>query len=402
MNTKRSWWALFAAVPLSLTHCGGSTSNPGAPGGLDGGGDTSVSSGSSSGTNFGSGSSGAVGTTGATSGTVGTTGVGGTGAGATGASTGAGGTGASSGAGGTTGATSGTATSGTGGTGAASGAVVDGGPNDPCTNGTYRCFGAQLCDPALGCVQCLTNTNCPPAGAGNADLKVCVLGSCEVCGADTDCPTGQVCYPKNHTCHASCTADEGGTTCAAGGRTPTCDTATGACVGCVTGTDCPARDPVCDPTTQQCAECATSADCKGNANGAVCDTASDTCVLCLADTDCPAARPICNEATHACVAGCTTNAGCMGRGGLGGRMTPICDTASGLCVECTTAAQCTGAGATCVNNLCVNTQCNADSDCSADGGGAAPYCEGTRCVACLNRSQCAATDRACANGVCIP
>jgi hypothetical protein len=393
MNTKRTWWALFTAVPLSLTHCGGSTSSPGAPGSLDGGGDTSVSSGSSSGPNFGSGSSGTVGTTGATSGTVGTTGAGGTGA-----STGAGGTGA----GGTAGATSGTATSGTAGTGASSGAVVDSGPNDPCTNGTYRCFGDQLCDPALGCVQCLSNPNCPPAGAGNADLKVCVLGSCELCGADTDCPTGQVCYPNNHTCHASCTADAGGALCAAGGRTPTCDTATGACVGCVTGADCPARDPVCDPTTQQCTQCATNADCKRNANGGVCDTASDTCVLCLADTDCPAARPICNDATHACVAGCTTNAGCMGRGGFGGRMTPVCDTASGLCVECTTAAQCTGAGATCTNNLCVDTQCNADSDCSADGGGAAPYCEGTRCVACLNRSQCAATDRACTNGVCIP
>jgi hypothetical protein len=304
-----------------------------------------------------------------------------------------------------TGTTAGTGTAAS--TGTSSGAAVDGGSNDPCTNGTYRCFGAQVCDPALGCVQCLSSATCPPAGAANADLKVCVLGSCDACGTNADCPTGQVCYPSNHTCHASCDADAGGTACAAGGRTPICDQATGACVGCVTGTDCNARAPICDPTTQQCAQCATSADCKGNANGPVCDTASDTCVLCLANTDCPAARPICNAATHACIAGCTTNAGCAGRGmgggpgGFGGPMTPVCDTASGLCVECTTGTQCMGANATCTNNLC--SQCNSDSDCSdTDGGGATPYCEGTRCVACVNRSQCPATARACTNGACIP
>ena len=386
MKTKRSWLVWFAplvaAVPLALANCGGSTSNPGSGGASpDGGGDTSLS-GSSSGGGSGSTSSGSV----ATSGAGGTTGAGGSGSVAT------------SGAGGTTGAGGSGAASGTASTGAASGATVDGGPDDPCTNGTYRCNPAQKCDPALGCVQCLTNANCPPGGAGNANLKVCVLGSCEVCGADSDCATGQVCYPSNHTCHASCLAD-GGATCG-GGRTPICDMTTGACVGCVTAADCKntAGRAVCDATTQQCVQCGTDADCKGNPAGAVCDTASATCVQCEANTDCPMARPVCEAALHTCVAGCTADAQCTARNG---GLTPICDTTNGRCVECTEASQCKVATDTCTDNLCLNAGCGSDTDCSADGGGATPYCVGTRCVACINRSQCPANDRACTNGMCI-
>jgi hypothetical protein len=83
----------------------------------------------------------------------------------------------------------------------------------------------------------------------------------------------------------------------------------------------------------------------------------------------------------------------------GGAATPICDTTDGRCVECTDTAQCR-AGATCTNNLCVNAGCMTDTDCSADGGGATPYCVGTRCEECVNRSQCPATARSCTNGRC--
>ncbi len=389
------WFApLVAAVLLSLVDCGGGSYS-------------GIGASSGNGVSSGSGSGGTTGT--ATSGTL--TAAAGTTAGGGASGTVEVGSGATSG---TIGETGTTAASGTlaisgsvGGSGGIIGSTTDaGGPNDPCTNGTYRCVGAQLCDPALGCVQCESNANCPPPGAANAGAKVCVLGSCEVCGTNADCAAGEVCYPSNHTCHTSCVADAGA--CAAGGRTPICDQATGACVGCVTATDCTARDPVCDPTTQQCAQCVANADCKGNAMGAVCDTASDTCVACLANTDCPAARPICNAVAHVCIAACTTNASCAARGGPGGpggfggmgAMTPICDTATGLCVECTTAAQCTGVNPTCTNSMC--STCNADSDCSVDGGGATPYCEGTRCVACVNRSQCPATALACINGACVP
>jgi hypothetical protein len=377
MKTKQNWlvWLapLVAAVPLALTNCGGSTSTPGVGSGLDAGEDTSLS-GSSSG-------SATSGTT-STSGTVATSGAGGSGS-----TSGAGGTGATSGAGGT-GATSGAATtgatSGAGGTGATSGAATTGassgtatsGAADPCTDGTYKCNAAQKCDPTLGCVECLTNANCPPGGAGNANLKVCVLGNCAVCGADTDCPTGDVCYPSNHTCHASCLAD-GGAACG-GGRTPICDMTTGACVGCLTADDCKntAGRAVCDATTQQCVQCQADADCKGNAAGAVCDTASATCVQCEANSDCPTARPVCDADFHTCVAGCTTDAQCLARS----RLTPVCDTTTGRCEA--------------------EPPCTSNADCSADGGGATPFCEAPRCVECIVTSDCPGTGRTCANGMC--
>jgi hypothetical protein len=102
------------------------------------------------------------------------------------------------------------------------------------------------------------------------------------------------------------------------------------------------------------------------------------------------------------VAGCTTNANCAGTGG--GRLgrTDVCDTATGQCVECTMASQCTGAGAACTNNLCVNTMCMSDADCNPDGGSATPYCEGTRCVECINTGDCPANSRGCIAGVCAP
>ncbi len=410
MKTKRSWlvWfaPLLAAVPLAFTNCGGSTSNPGTSSGDDGGGGSgSTSTTGSSGTVNGSGqTSGTVAMTGAgagsTTGTGATTGggsgAGGTGSGSGGATTG---TGATTGAGGT-GAMSGSAS-----TGATSGTPVEGGAADPCTDGTFMCRMGQLCDPALGCVQCLTNKNCPPAGAFNANAKVCVLGSCEVCGADTDCAAGQVCEPNTHTCRASCIGD-GGTNCAMRGGAPICDTTTGACVACLTAKDCTnAMRPVCDPTTQQCVQCGANADCANNMNGKLCDTASATCVACLANTDCPMARPLCNANNHTCQAGCTTNMQCTT---ATGGVLPICDAANGRCVECTTAAQCPGTGAMCTGNVCMNGMggmgtCNAPADCSPDGGGATPYCTGPggRCVECLTRANCPANARACVGNRCF-
>jgi hypothetical protein len=44
-------------------------------------------------------------------------------------------------------------------------------------------------------------------------------------------------------------------------------------------------------------------------------------------------------------------------------------------------------------------------ECSADGGGATPYClmtaAGSRCVQCLTQSQCPAGSRGCFNNRCF-
>jgi hypothetical protein len=409
MKTKRSWLVWFAplvaAVPIALTNCGGSTAGVAGGSGLDGGGGGSgttngsgatSTSGATSGTLAGSGAGGSGTTANSGTATSGTTA--GTGAGGTGASTGAGGTGASTGAGGTG------ASTGAGGTGASTGAST--GATDPCTDGMFTCRMGQQCSETLGCVQCLTNANCPPAGALNAALKVCVLGSCEACGADTDCAANQVCEPATHTCRASCIVD-GGANCTARAGAPICDTTTGACVGCLTATDCKdAARPVCDPTSQQCVQCGANADCAAEMTNKLCDTASATCVACLANTDCPAARPACNANTHMCQAGCTASAQCVTS--TGGEL-PICDTANGRCVECTTAAQCPGMGAMCTANVCTGGMggtgtCNSPADCSPDGGGATPYCTGPggRCVQCLVAKDCPGTGRVvCAGNRCL-
>jgi hypothetical protein len=251
-----------------------------------------------------------------------------------------------------------------------------------------------MCNPANGqCVQCLTNMTCPMT------RPICVAGTCEVCGTSADCTMGRVCEPSTHTCRASCAGD-GGVMCGAFGGGNICDMATGACVGCVTATNCMnANRPICDPTTQQCVQCATNANCANNPNGKVCDTGNNTCVVCVTAADCGTGMQ-CNQFTHTCRAGCTTNMQCAG---MAGGALPICDTATGACVECTMASQCMGAGATCVGNVCMagaGMTCNMNSDCSADGGGATPYCtgQGGNCVQCIARRQC---PNACVNNRCF-
>ena len=86
------------------------------------------------------------------------------------------------------GAGTGGATTGTGGTGTGGGA-------DVCTG----CGVNQLCDPALGCVQCLTSNDCPTTGT-----PVCFFGRCEECGTNADCGAAQFCNAQDHQCEAKC------------------------------------------------------------------------------------------------------------------------------------------------------------------------------------------------------
>ncbi|MGA7124065.1 MAG: hypothetical protein WBY94_28440, partial [Polyangiaceae bacterium] len=227
-----------------------------------------------------------------------------------------------------------------------------------------------------GCVDCLTNAQCPKA------TNVCLAGTCVACATSADCAgtSTPVCWPSNHTCHASCAGD-GGIACV--GPEDHCDTATGACVGCTSNQECAAdaggsgRRPVCDMTTLQCVQCVSTTDCNAGDAGTrlLCDEASHGCVECIADSDCAtsAAGPVCRAGV--CNPGCTTNTQCPMDGG-----TPICDTARNACVECL-----------------ANTDCSGDTPfCRTAGFGGGPIIN--RCEACLPAVGMDAGVRGCDGG----
>ncbi len=138
-----------------------------------------------------------------------------------------------------------------------------------------------VCDPALGCVECSSDANCP------AGKPRCVRGSCEVCTQNADCPaTSPTCFPDDHKCHGACTS----TTCS--GETALCNAITGACVGCNSNADCADPEtPLCDPVTSQCVTCLSNANC--GSKTPLCYVRQGKCVACLTNADCPPAAPVC-------------------------------------------------------------------------------------------------------------
>jgi hypothetical protein len=314
MNTKlrTKWFLAFApfaaAMPFVLWQCGGGDSAVGPSNDASTGADQG--SGSSGGGNGSSGGSGA-----GSSGTNGSSGGTASSSGAAGSSGGSG----SSGAGSSSGARDG---------GGSSSGVQDAGPPP------------MLCDDAgapAGCVQCLTDTNCPTA----TPRCLTSAGTCVVCLTNTDCGNGTTpsCWPSTHTCHARCDSDGGA--CPAGVNMPNvCDTTSGACVGCRSGQDCPTARPVCDTVTKQCEQCQTDTNCSGTTPR--CDTAANPpiCVTCLTNPDCANSTvgPVCRQvgiANHTCVAGCVSNAQCTNATlPMSDAGAPACNLTTNTCVQC--------------------------------------------------------------------
>jgi hypothetical protein len=230
-----------------------------------------------------------------------------------------------------------------------------------CQRGGESC--PTLCDPGLGCVDCLTDDDC---GAGQ---PFCVHGECTECSVNEDCGTGQSCFPENHDCQDAC-QDSGD----CGGGAPICDPMTGQCLGCVDATDCD-NEPICDPLTKQCVDCSTDEDC-GVAQP-FCD-ANGHCQECIFDGDCPAAEPLCID--HECHEAPTA---CTGNGDCGGD-NPICDLDSGDCVGCLVNDDCPADAPVCDpdGNNCV--ECFLDEHCPA----ALPVCNGDECVECNDNGDC--------------
>ncbi|MGI6681071.1 MAG: hypothetical protein ACOX3T_06300 [Bdellovibrionota bacterium] len=125
------------------------------------------------------------------------------------------------------------------------------------------------------------------------------LLKCVECNVDVDCRDKAKPFCNLNLCQATCKTD---TQCKnIDASKPVCDTASGLCVECTSSnqTQCKETKPIC---------------------------LSDNTCGCNVNTDCPVANPFCLD-NKVCVNKCSKDADCLGD-------TPVCDTASGLCVEC--------------------------------------------------------------------
>lgn len=140
------------------------------------------------------------------------------------------------------------------------------------------------------------------------DPLLCGLTGCAVCNTDAAC--GSLCLP-----------------CA--NPTPSCDAGTMTCQACANDDDCFAPTPSCVteavPDQGSCVECTADADCDV---GETCNLTDHVCEFhCTADTDCTAPTALCETVSGVCVECTATDATACAAGEL-------CDTVSGTCVEC--------------------------------------------------------------------
>jgi hypothetical protein len=233
---------------------------------------------------------------------------------------------------------------------------------------------------------CASGAPCALASGGKG---LCSAGTCKACAGaqdDGNCSTiygaGNICAAGEcvaGTCHDStaCTGSK------------VCD-ATHTCRNCASDLQCQndatyGRGTICLSTGVCTAgTCHASTDCQGKK---LCDSALHTCDNCSTDTQCQADTVYGNKSI--CVSGqcnagtCAATADCKSIGRL-------CPTATKVCTECTTDAQCKGdtaygAATICVSGQCVSGTCNNSSTCPA---GRTCNTTSHACVACANDNQC--------------
>jgi hypothetical protein len=85
------------------------------------------------------------------------------------------------------------------------GGIGGGGPGGSgvaCDPATASGCGGEKCDTALGCVECLGDTDC------RAGEPFCTRGRCGACRVNADCGVAAPsCWPRDNKCHAACTSN---------------------------------------------------------------------------------------------------------------------------------------------------------------------------------------------------
>ncbi|HPV04611.1 MAG TPA: hypothetical protein PLC24_08630 [Myxococcota bacterium] len=251
----------------------------------------------------------------------------------------------------------------------------------PCTD-SAQCQLGNVCIDRQCVPGCNGDRDCP----GNQHCKSDALpyGACLDCVTDDHCDDDMKCNAGK--CMVTCEVNE---ECSATPITPFCDYDSGLCVKCLSDSNCPegrlciGRDCIvgckgdrdcpdglrCDPkfgTYGDCFTCVEDADC----NGKVCR--DHQCVIDCDAINCPAERPICDPATGNCLecmkkADCGTGKVCIGNLCITGCESDLdCGTrhcSNGSCVECTIDDHCSG-GQKCRANTCSAGECFKDSDCN--------------------------------------
>jgi hypothetical protein len=231
-----------------------------------------------------------------------------------------------------------------------------------------ECPGERAFCAAGACRECLVDNQCTRRGK-----PACVGNVCVECRSASDCPSGQGCNPVLLTCSFSC----GDPSDCAGQAMSRCSSELDLCVQCLGDDDCSEpRAPACD-SGGRCVECRDATDCDGRS----CDPRERRCVECVSDADCGAGS--CDERQRCRQA-------CAGPEGCADPRRPLCDVATGSCVECNTREQCAEPQrpACTPEHDCV--ECLTDDDC----GAAEPAClANRRCGQCSRDSHCQAEQR---------
>jgi len=240
------------------------------------------------------------------------------------------------------------------------------------------------------CVECTTNTQClSPAS------PFCSSGVCSACSDSTFCAAkypGTLTFCKSGSC-VECLVDND----CSGSTTPYCNPTTNTCVECTNDSKC--TDPIlprCSTTSNTCQPCTDSSQCSPKfSSQPVCSTLIGACVQCVTGTDCPLTS-ICSASTRTCVE-CTSDNHCTNPA------LPMCG-ADNTCQPCTSSYFCAMKYSSGTLPYCSSTgkcsECTSDNHCT---NSAKPWCDKDNgvCVECLKRSQCADPAKAeCSGNTC--
>ena len=196
---------------------------------------------------------------------------------------------------------------------------------------------------------CDSPLNCPPA-APICDPLSRQCRPCQSSSEDRDCKTINPTTPFCHTASGACVACRENGDCKEADR-PICDA--GICVGCRDSKECATdQRPICDPTTRLCRPCKDGGDdaqCKLHDGAKPLCLPGGTCGECRDKADCKdPAKMVCSG--NKCVAGCETDANCVGKG----KQPKCCNMA---CVDLAdNKDHCGGCGKSC-NKECCNALC---------------------------------------------